>query len=54
MGEYEGEAICPILCNGDVIGGIVFLNRDKKRKFGEMEQKLIECAAGFLGRQMEQ
>ncbi len=53
MGGYESEAICPILCNGDVIGGVVFLNRDKKRKFGEMEQKLIECTAGFLGRQME-
>lgn len=54
MPAYEEEVISPILCNGDVIGGVVFLNRDKKRQFGDVELKLIECAAGFLGRQMEQ
>jgi len=27
---------------------------DHKSKMGEVEQKLIQSAAGFLGRQMEQ
>ncbi len=54
MSEYDEEIICPILCSGDVIGGVAFLNRDKKRHFGEVDRKMIECAAGFLGRQMEQ
>ena len=50
---YE-EVICPILCEGDVIGSVILLNRDEKKKMGELEQKVIMSAAGFLGRQMEQ
>ena len=48
------EVICPILCEGDVIGAVIILGRGEKRKFGETELKLASCAAGFLGRQMEQ
>ena len=52
--EYVNEAICPIICEGDVIGAAVLLNNDAKEKMGEVEQKLVLSAAGFLGRQMEQ
>ncbi len=52
--SYTGEVITPIICEGDVIGAVVLLNKDEKKKFGEMEQKIAVCAAGFLGRQMEQ
>lgn len=52
--EYEYETICPIICEGDVIGGVVLLSKDGKKKFAELEQKVAACAAGFLGRQMEQ
>lgn len=52
--EYVYEAICPILCEGDVIGVVALLEHDGKHKFGEVDQKLIQAAAGFLGRQMEQ
>ena len=52
--DYEYEAICPIICEGDVIGGVILLAKDAKKKFGELEQKVAACAAGFLGRQMEQ
>ena len=38
----------------DVIGAAILLNNDPKGKMGEVEQKLILSAAGFLGRQMEQ
>ena len=48
------QVICPILCEGDVIGGVMILGKDEKRKLGETELKLASCAAGFLGRQMEQ
>ena len=48
-----GEVISPILCEGDVIGSVVLMTKDPKRKMGELEQKLAYCAAGFLGRQME-
>ena len=52
--EYEYEIICPIICEGDVIGGVILLSKDAKKKLGELEQKMAACAAGFLGKQMEQ
>ncbi len=52
--EVENEAISPIICEGDVIGAVVLLNNDPKTSMGDVEQKLIQSAAGFLGRQMEQ
>ncbi len=52
--EVNHEAISPIICEGDVIGSVILLETDHKSKMGEVEQKLIQSAAGFLGRQMEQ
>lgn len=42
----------PIVANGDPIGAVVILS--KESKLGEVEQKAVETAAGFLARQMEQ
>ena len=53
--EFQQEAIPdPIICEGDMIGGVVLIDNGEKGKMGEVEQKLIQSAAGFLGRQMEQ
>lgn len=52
--EYQHEMIAPIICEGDIIGSVVLLENDNKSKMGEVEQKLVLSAAGFLGRQMEQ
>ena len=52
--EFQHEAITPIICEGDVIGAVILVEGDSKTKMGEVEQKLILSAAGFLGRQMEQ
>lgn len=52
--EYQQEALTPIICEGDVIGMVVLLENNDKVRMGEVEQKLIMSAAGFLGRQMEQ
>ncbi len=52
--EFVHEAVCPIICEGDVIGAVILLDADPKNGMGEVEQKLIQSAAGFLGRQMEQ
>ncbi len=52
--EYAHQAIAPILSEGDVIGTVVLLDAEPRNKMGEVEQKLILSAAGFLGRQMEQ
>lgn len=51
---YTQEAASPIICEGDVIGAVMLLSGDAKSKMGEVEQKLLLSAAGFLGRQMEQ
>lgn len=52
--NFQHEAVCPIICEGDVIGSVLLLEVEPKQKMGEVEQKLIQSAAGFLGRQMEQ
>ena len=50
----NAEVVSPIICAGDAIGSVVILAKDGRKKPGELEQKMILCAAGFLGRQMEQ
>jgi AbrB family transcriptional regulator (stage V sporulation protein T) len=37
-----------------VIGSVTLLESNNRGKMGEVEQKLVLSAAGFLGRQMEQ
>ncbi len=49
---YKHELITPIISEGDVLGAIVFMSNEKK--MGEVEGKLAQTAAGFLGKQMEQ
>lgn len=49
---YSHELIAPIIAEGDVLGAIVFLSAEKR--MGDMENKLAQTAAGFLGKQMEQ
>ena len=51
--EYLSQVIYPIICEGDVIGTVILLDKDKKGIMGDTEMKLVSVAAGFLGRQME-
>jgi AbrB family transcriptional regulator, stage V sporulation protein T len=44
--------IGPIIANGDPIGAVIIFS--KEGSLGEVEQKAVETAAGFLARQMEQ
>ncbi|WP_223703315.1 stage V sporulation protein T [Sutcliffiella deserti] len=43
--------IGPIIANGDPIGAVVIMSKEKV--LGEVEQKAVETAASFLARQME-
>lgn len=52
--SYAQEMVAPIICEGDVIGAVVLLEIEDKDKMGEVEKKLAQSAAVFLGRQMEQ
>lgn len=51
--EIVYEAVCPILSEGDIIGAVILLESDNKRKMNDGDMKLIQAAAGFLGKQME-
>jgi AbrB family transcriptional regulator (stage V sporulation protein T) len=52
--KFLSEAIAPIISEGDPIGAVILASRDKAVKMGDLELKLVETAAGFLGKQMEQ
>lgn len=52
--DYDSQVVSPIICEGDAIGAVVILAKEGKKKMGDAEMKLANCAAGFLGRQMEQ
>ena len=52
--ETLPQVITPILCEGDVIGSVILRSKDSSKRMGETEQVLAKCAAGFMGRQMEQ
>lgn len=54
MEAYSSQIITPILCEGDVIGSVIILEKEKNKRMGEAEQKMAVCAADFLGKQMEQ
>jgi len=51
---YSSFVIAPIVAGGDPIGAVVLVSKDEGVKMGELEVKLCETAAGFLGKQMEQ
>ena len=52
-GKYSAQIISPILVEGDVIGSVIITSIEQGKKFSEMELKLAETAASFLGKQME-
>ncbi len=51
--EYYGEIVQTIICEGDAIGAVILLAKDKEYEIGEIEQKAAIIAANFIGRQME-
>ena len=48
---FNGSAI---VAQGDIIGAVVLLSKDEKNPMSEVEIKLAQSAAGFLGKQIEQ
>ena len=39
--------------DGDVIGSVILLSKESKTKMTEVEQKVAQSAANFLGTQMQ-
>ena len=52
-GRHSAAVAAPILCEGDVVGGVLFVEPLGTKCCGEAELKLAQAAAHFLGRQME-
>lgn len=52
--KYSSQVITPIISEGDPIGAVMFLSTDPKAKMGDVETKLAQSAATFLGKHMEQ
>lgn len=51
---YNSQVISPIIAEGDEIGAVIILSKEEDVGLGEVETKLVETAAAFLGKQMEQ
>lgn len=54
MDRYSAQVVAPIISAGDPIGAVVLLAKDTDASMGDLEVKIAETAAGFLGKQMEQ
>ncbi|MDF2523538.1 MAG: transcriptional regulator, AbrB family [Clostridiales bacterium] len=52
--KYSSQVVSPIISEGDPIGAVILLSIDPNARMGEVEAKLAQSAAGFLGKQMEQ
>ena len=50
--KYNAGVVVPIVSEGDTIGSVIFVLNEGE-KVSEIESKLAESAAGFLGRHME-
>lgn len=51
--EYQHEVIIPIITHGDVMGTVILMALNGSNEMDEVELKLAQSAAGFLGKQME-
>jgi AbrB family transcriptional regulator (stage V sporulation protein T) len=52
--RYGAKVMVPIISEGDPIGVVVIASKETGKKFSDVELKLAETAAAFLGKQMEQ
>ena len=52
--KYTSQVIWPIIAEGDSIGTVMLLSTQPNTKMNDVEVKVAQSAAGFLGRQMEE
>jgi len=51
--KYNSQVVYPIISNGDTIGTVILLAKDANVKMNDVETKVAQSAATFLGSQME-
>ncbi len=52
--ERYALVCAPIIASGDVAGSVMYLCGDTPNPVTEVEIKLVQAAASFLGKQMEE
>lgn len=52
--EYQSQTLVPIISEGEPIGMVLLVDKDAKSEMGEIELKVCQVAASFIGKQMEQ
>ncbi|NDI37063.1 stage V sporulation protein T [Chengkuizengella sediminis] len=51
--NFTSIVISPIVTGGDPIGTVILASKEDDSKMSDMEVKMVETAAGFLGKQIE-
>ncbi|MCK9217776.1 MAG: stage V sporulation protein T [Firmicutes bacterium] len=51
--KYTSGVLAPIVSEGDPIGAVIILSKETNANMGDLEMKIAETAASFLGKQME-
>ena len=51
--RHNSQVVYPIVSNGDTIGTVILLAKDENTKMTDIEKKVAQSAATFLGTQME-
>ena len=51
--KYNSQIVYPIISNGDSIGTVILLSKEASTKMSDVEAKVAQSAASFLGSQME-
>ena len=52
--KIMSQVIVSIVAEGDPVGAVILMSTDASKIMGEVELKLAQSAASFLGKQMEQ
>ena len=52
--KYFAGVVAPIVSEGDTIGSVMMVSEKESMNVGEVEKKLCQSAAGFLGKHMEE
>ena len=51
--KTNAQIVYPIISNGDTIGTVILMSKEPNKKMSEVEQKVAQSAATFLGSQMD-
>lgn len=49
----NSQVVYPIISDGDAIGSVILISKDTSTKMSDIEKKVAQSAASFLGSQME-